>query len=113
MLKIQFTKGAMGSGIIVPLRPLSNKLEVLEGGADAVVVDGGGDVVGLLLEGVDGVAHGDADACGTDHGSVVATITESDGIGRIETCVGGHREETLTLVGFAGGDIGKFRMPAS
>ena len=31
-----------------------NELEVLEGGADAVVVDGGGDVVGLLLEGIDG-----------------------------------------------------------
>jgi len=45
MLKIQFTKGAMGSGIIVPLRPLSNKLEVLEGIEDAVVVDGGGDEV--------------------------------------------------------------------
>ena len=33
-----------------------------QGIEDAVVIDGGGDVVGLALEVVDGVAHRDADA---------------------------------------------------
>ena len=91
----------------------SDDFEVAEGVEDAVVVDGGGDVVGLLFEGVDGVAHGDADASGADHRGVVAAVAESDGKGGIETSVGGHGEETLTLVGLAGGDIGKFGMPAS
>ena len=43
------------------------QLEVTEGGEDAIVIDGGSDVVGSLFEGVDGVAHSDADACGKDH----------------------------------------------
>ena len=84
-----------------------------EGGEDAVVVDRGGDVISGLFEGVDGVAHGDADACGEDHGGVVAPVTESDGIGWVETSMSSHREEALALVGLAGGDIGEFRMPAS
>lgn len=33
-----------------------------EGIQDAVVVDTGGDIVGLPLQTVDGVAHGDANA---------------------------------------------------
>ena len=37
-------------------------VKVSQGVEDAVVVDGGGDVVGLALEGVDGVTHCDADA---------------------------------------------------
>ena len=86
---------------------------MLEGGADAIVVDRGGDVVGGLLEGVDGVAHGDADAGGADHRGVVAAVAESNGEGGIETCIGGHGEQALTLVGLAGGDIGELGMPAA
>lgn len=42
---------------------MSNYLEVTEGVEDAVVVDGGGDVVSLAFEVVDGITHSDADAC--------------------------------------------------
>lgn len=45
----------------------SNNLIVAEGVEDAVVVDRGGNVVCLLFQRVDSVAHGDADACLQNH----------------------------------------------
>ena len=41
--------------------------KVAQGVEDAIIVDGGGDVISLLLQFVDGVAHSDADSCLKNH----------------------------------------------
>ena len=50
---------------------------------DAVFVNGGGGVVGILLEHVKSITHSHTDACILNHGSVVASITKSYCILRI------------------------------
>ena len=84
-----------------------------QGVEDAVVIDRGGDVVGLMLEGIDGIAHRDADACLKNHRGVVAAVAKGHHATGIETLVAGHRQDALALVGTVGGDVGKLRMPAA
>ena len=84
-----------------------------EGTEDTVVVDGGCHVVGLGLEGVDGVAHGDANSRLADHRRVVAAVAEGHRAAGVEALVARHGQDALALIGPAGGDIGKLRVPAS
>ena len=76
-----------------------------QGIENAVVIDGGGDVVGLMLEGVDGVAHRDANASLENHRGVVAAVAEGHCATGVKTLVAGHRQDAFALVGTVGGDI--------
>ncbi len=80
---------------------------------DAIVIDGGSDVVGLLLEVVDGVTHRHADASLENHRRVIAAVAEGHRTTDIKTLVAGHRQDALALVGTVGGDVGELRMPAT
>ena len=84
-----------------------------QGVEDAVVVDGGSDIVGLALEVVDGVAHRNADASLENHRGVVAAVAEGHRAAGVEALVAGHRQDALALVGTVGGDVRKLRMPAA
>ena len=84
-----------------------------QGVEDAIIVDGGRHVVSLLLQFIDGVAHGDADACLENHRGVVATIPECDGATGVETFMSRYGEDALALVGTIGRDIRKLRVPAT
>ena len=84
-----------------------------QGVEDAVVIDGGSDIVGLALEVVDGIAHRDADARLENHRRVVAAVTEGHRTTDIKTLMAGHRQDALALVGAVGGDVGELRVPAS
>lgn len=75
---------------------------MFQGIEDAVIVDGGGDVVGLLLEGIDGVAHSHADASQENHRRVIAAVAEGHRTTDIKTLVAGHRQDALALVGTVG-----------
>lgn len=54
-----------------------DKSKVLERGDDAVVVEAVGDVVGLFLEEVRRVAHGDANIDRLHEGDVVACVADA------------------------------------
>ena len=54
--------------------------EMLEGIIDAVVVNRGSHVVSLLLEGVECIPHGDANAGGENHRRVVASSAVKKGV---------------------------------
>ena len=84
-----------------------------QGVEDAVVIDGGRDVVGVVLEGVDGVTHCDTDASLENHRGVVATVTKGHCAAGVKALVAGHRQDALALVGTVGGDVRKLRMPTT
>ena len=84
-----------------------------QGVEDAVFVNRRCDVVSLLLKGVNGVAHSDADACLEYHGGVVASVAKSHRTIGVETFMTSHCKNAFTLVGTVGGDICKLWVPAS
>ena len=84
-----------------------------EGIEDTIIIYRRGDIVGLLFQLLNGVAHGHTDTRLDDHGGVVAAITKSNGATDVEAFVACHGEDTFTLVGPVGRDIGKLRMPAA
>ena len=84
-----------------------------EGITYAVFVNRGGGIVGFLLQGVKGVSHCHADAGPADHRTVVATVAESDGVLGIKAQMPRHIQNTFTLVGTEGGDVGEGRMPTA
>ena len=80
---------------------------------DTVIVDRGGDVVGLALEVVNGIAHCHAYARLENHRGVIAAVAEGHRAIGVKALVTGHRQDSLALVGTVGGDVGKLRMPAT
>ncbi len=58
-----------------------------QGVQDAVVIDGGGDVVGLVFQRIDGITHRNADACLANHGSIVASVAKGYGVAGVEAIV--------------------------
>ena len=86
---------------------------MFEGVADSVIIDGGGDVVGNGFQRIDGVAHGDTDACGTDHRTVVTAVAEGNCVLGIESEVGCYGEETFAFVGTLGSNVGEGGMPTT
>ena len=58
-----------------------------EGVVDAVVVHGGGDVVGMGFDNIGSVFHRDAEGGVAEHGDVVASITNANGFRKVNTIV--------------------------
>ncbi len=59
-------------------------MESTEGTENAIIINGGGDVVGIGLKRGDGIAHSHANASSTDEGGIVATITKGNGVREVE-----------------------------
>ena len=83
-----------------------DKPKVFERGDDAVVVDAVGDIVGLFLEEVRCVAHGDANVDGVHQRDVIAGVADAVygsvvGIEGVE-----YRLDAPALRAFAGRDFG-------
>ena len=72
---------------------------------NAVVVAVQGDVVGGLLEVVNGVAHGDGAACLTEHRQVVDLVADGDDFLRGDAVLAGDPVDAAPLVDAGGEDL--------
>ena len=79
---------------------------------DPVIIHRRGDIIGLLFQFLNGIAHGDADASLKNHRGVVASITKGDGLSGVKALMTCHREDALALVSPIGCDVCKLRMPS-
>ena len=90
-----------------------DETEMAEGIQDTVVINGSGDVVGLVLEVVNGISHGNADACLAYHGGVITSVTKGNGLADIKTVMTGNGYNTFSLICSVLRDISKLGMPAT
>ena len=88
-------------------------MKIFEGIKNAIIIDRGRDIVCLLLQGVNGVTHGNTNTCLQNHRGIVATIAKGHRSTGIKALMSGHGQNALTLVGTVGRDIRKLRMPAT
>ena len=58
-----------------------------EGVVDAIVIHVGGDVVGIGFDNIGSIAHSDAEGSVTEHGDVVASITNANSFGKVDAIV--------------------------
>ena len=56
------------------------------------------DIVGSLFEGLPGVAHGDGEEWLFEHGDVVESVTEYDGVLRLSADAGQHAQDAAALI---------------
>ena len=85
---------------------------MLECEGDALFIYGFGNKISVGFDLVTGVAHGDADAGIFDHGDVVFTVAESNGIGGIDIQMAADGFDALVLTAADGKYIGKIGAPA-
>ena len=80
---------------------------------NTVVINRGCNKIGLPLQVGNGIAHSDTDAGLKNHRGVVAAIIECYRPTGIKTLMTRYGENTFTLIGPIGRDIGKLRMPTA
>lgn len=56
------------------------------------------DIVGSLFEGLPGVAHGDGEEGLFEHGDVVESVPEYDGVLRISADAGQHAQDAAAFI---------------
>ena len=106
-------KQEKGGNLLITTRKVLYHPEMAEGIEDAVLIDGSGDVVGLLFQRINGITHRNANACLQNHGGVVASVAKGDGVIGVKTFMTSHCLDALALVGPIGCNVGKLRMPTA
>ena len=91
---------------------LLQQSEVFQSPDDTVLVHTGGDVVGMVLHGLVGVSHGDANGGMAEHGEVIFAITKGHCFLQRNIKMAQNGVHTFVFSTAASHNINKVRVPA-